>query len=298
MEIYENTVGVKDHHVYLGDELRDADFGVTYEIVHPTKELEGGGVFTEFGLADRVDTGIYRVTLGSTVTGDSDIKEIHFEYQVGGYEVRTSPELLEVIRPYVSLPEYNAMFPFRPLTMADFRVVERSVRRVIDAYCRQSFQLRKNVTKVVPGGSTNALQLPDRLVSLNGVNTNSTAGYSIISSVVHDPSNPWSIHTNTSTSLSPRTSDPLERTDYFRNVRYYVTGDWGWQHVPNEVKDAAAILINDFLDDDSVYREKYIDNIRAADWRMEFAATGNETTGNANADMMLERFRTYRPEIV
>lgn len=298
MEIYENTVHTVYHHVYLGDDLVDADADVTYQVVHPDMPLEGGGFFTEGGPADRVEEGVYRVTLGESVTATKSTKLLHFLYEVDNNSIVTSPEQISVIRPYISLQEYNSRFVFRPLTMRDFRVVERTVRRVIDSYCRQNFQLRSGETKVTYGQSTNALQLPERLVTLTSVRSGSVGGAAIEASVVHDATSPWSIHTNTSTSLSPRQSDPFESTNYFVSQRYYITGDWGWEYVPQEVKDAAAILINDFLDDDAVYREKYIDNIRAADWRMEFAATGNETTGNANADMMLERFRAYRPEIV
>jgi len=56
--------------------------------------------------------------------------------------------------------------------------------------------------------------------------------------------------------------------------------------------------VKEYFCDDAKYREKYIANIRAGDWRMEFRVTGDETTGNANADTLLSGYRNVALAVI
>lgn len=319
MEIYYNSPDFIEYTVYDGKNTADPPGGVTFTVT----DSETGEVID--GLDDKAAVpegdGVYITKLPPFT--DYRTKEITWTYDVEGVTHTTEPELVHIVRPYITLSMYNSQaFDMERLSPIEFKQLESVVRNVIDSYCRQDFQLESD-TKVVPGGSTNVLQLPARLASLNNiaiVNEAVTAGfgyegeygddseferarvdslslYSLNEYVTFDPGNPWQIRRRVGAEHPGR--NPTQRYEFFANGRLYaIDGEWGWKQVPPPVQQAAAILVRDYLDDDSKWREKYVGVVRAADWRMEFFATGNETTGNANADMILERYRNYRWEVV
>lgn len=295
MEVYEGAIETVSHTVYLGDEIVPAD-GVVNAIVY-----DPDGPNPERTLQAEGEEGRYTVPLGQEVTGNHRPKTIEWRYTVSGEDVVTPEESIRVVRPYISINEYNrGVSANDALLPSDFRRLESVARKVIDAYTRQNFQLRKGVKYVVPGGGGSALQLPDRLVNLNeiyvadGSVTTHVSDYSLADYITMDVENPWLLRRRGGVPMNPVT-----RPVFFKREQHYVVeGDWGWPHVPEPVKEAARLLVRDYSDDDALYREKYITVIRAADWRMEFGATGMATTGNANADMMLERYRNYRLEVI
>jgi hypothetical protein len=74
-------------------------------------------------------------------------------------------------------------------------------------------------------------------------------------------------------------------------VEYVVEGVWGYQDVPGDVKQAARLLVQDYSCDESLWRERYIDSVRAGDWRFEFNAQAFAGTGNVQADQILSGYR-------
>lgn len=302
MELFERAVETVGHTVYLGDEIVDPAGSVTAIVTDP---VNGEMPFIANG-----EGGHYTVQLGQSVTGNFRPKTLRWEYTItldnGEPEgVVTPEEPIDIVRPYVSIHEYNRnTHPSDALLVSDFKRLESVARKVIESYTRQSFQLIGPRSMPVTGTGTNALQLPDRLVTLDNITIPEgpsgaavqPSDYSLMNYVIFDPARPWELRKRSTSSAG---MNVLYREEFFRSgTTYVVTGTWGWPLIPQDIAAATALLIRDYSDDDSLYREKYIKVIRAADWRMEFGATGVETTGNANADMMLEKYRNYRPEVI
>jgi hypothetical protein len=79
--------------------------------------------------------------------------------------------------------------------------------------------------------------------------------------------------------------------DYYSNVRYTVTGLWGWLEVPAAVQEAALILIQELSCNESLYRDRYLQSVSYADNRFQFSPMAFAGTGNVKADQLLDSFK-------
>lgn len=301
MEVYRGEVQRIQHTVLISGEVTEPDDSVFYEIVD-----DDGGV-VDFGEADQAldsddnpKPGVYTTNIGTDITDADDHYTIIWSYEIeSSYVERREP--LQVVTPIMTYEHYLETYQksHEVLEYRDFKLLEMTVRKVIESYCNQSFNLESNLSYSIQGDDSDSLMLRRRIVSLDSVqvldpHVNSAGDetpYDITEYVTFDDDDRWSIRRLTSGGIE-RNFSPIYRSQFFRYPKMYkVTGTWGWERIPEDIYHAAGILINDYQCADAKYREKYIDNIRAADWRMEFKLTGSETTGNANADMILSEYR-------
>lgn len=71
---------------------------------------------------------------------------------------------------------------------------------------------------------------------------------------------------------------------------FEITGDWGYKTIPANVKEAAKLLVNDYACSEIAYRDRYLESIRAADWRLQYNSRAWESTGNVRADQLLSDY--------
>lgn len=71
---------------------------------------------------------------------------------------------------------------------------------------------------------------------------------------------------------------------------FEITGDWGYKSVPAPVKEAAKLLVNDYACKEIAYRDRYLESIKASDWRLQYNSRAWESTGNVRADQLLSEF--------
>lgn len=301
-EIYTDSQARLRTSIYVNETLSDPAGGVTIDIIN----LDTNTAVVTGAPATRESIGIYTYTIGPTITGDPSRYKALWHYTIGTEDFERR-EVFRVVVPYVSVRKVQSeMLPDK--TIEEVRNMESLVRHVIEAYCGQTFEYRLNRSKTVMGRGTNTLDLPERLYNLTGLTlgrdltgTIAVESLNVYNYVETDPDNPWQIRRRQYSGLSPRAVEPgiFGSGPFFRSGKMYVvTGDWGWPDVPGGVVKAAEILIDKYFCQEARYRDSYIDNIRAADWRMEFARTGDETTGSANADMILQDFRNMNMVII
>lgn len=78
---------------------------------------------------------------------------------------------------------------------------------------------------------------------------------------------------------------------FAQDITYEITGIWGYKDIPEDVKQAARLLIVDYACDESLWRERYINAIKAGDWRIDFNAAAFTGTGNVSVDQILAAYR-------
>jgi hypothetical protein len=79
-------------------------------------------------------------------------------------------------------------------------------------------------------------------------------------------------------------------TPWSNDYPFKITGKWGYKTVPQNVKEAARLLVNDYACMEIAYRDRYLKRFEAADWKMEFYAQAHAGTGNARADQLLSEY--------
>jgi len=304
LEVYSGTARTLRHTVFLDDEVVVADGDVIISIYDASGDIIQTDVAT---LNDQTPGDeFYSVLLGPDITSDFSPKTFDWSYEIQNVMFITPREELVVVTPYVTFERFLERYPQSNVTYAEFRLVEPVVRKVIDTYCNQTFTRTDNVSYSILGQDSDVLVLPQRSIQVDSVkvldspldSAGKEVEYDITEYTIQDSDDRWSIRRRTSWNVDRKMTPTSNRRLFKYPTRYKVTGSWGWETVPNNVGEAAAILINDYGCADAKYREKYVANIRAGDWRMEFVSTGDETTGNANADMILSGFRNLGISVI
>jgi len=192
--------------------------------------------------------------------------------------------------------------------------MERMVSKFIDSYCGQSFSYEIAKTKTSIGPGSDYLTLPSRLWQLDEVTIlddyitivrdsegnvidRDYSQRSILPYVVLDYDNPWTIRNRRN--IDYVSMSEISNRHLFKNGAIYaITGNWGYQYVPHKVTEAATILVKLYFFDDANYRDRYLTEIMAGNWRMKFRSTGDETTGSANADVLLSAYRNINAAVI
>lgn len=265
-----------------------------------------------------VDDGLATATLPyATSQTEATIRVVlRFNYQ----SVLHEPEkTVDVVTPYLEVHEIKDIIA--GVTEDKARKVESAVRHIINAHCGQSFGYRKDHVVVVEAHGEGALRLPQRLVELKGLSTLTAVlnplsaivvsdgwylkkGWSEEVSVIESDSTYWGgsdvendvlagepgyEKTGHGHIIYAPTSGP-KPTPWKDDYPFTITGDWGYKQVPLPVKEAASLLVSDYSCNEVAYRDKYLESITAADWRLQFNSRSWEYTGNVRADQLLSEF--------
>lgn len=234
-------------------------------------------------------------------------------------EYYTKTFYYDVITPYLEVREVKKVWA--EATTEEAKEIEAAVRHIINAHCGQSFGYREDHTKVIEGHGERALRLPERLVELTGLSTVTSVLNPLSAIIVSDGwylKKGWSeevtaIETDsTYWGASDVTNDVLpgepgyekpghghviyaprsgpNPTVWKDDYPFTITGNWGYTAVPDPVKSAAKLLVNDYACMEALYRDRYLEAITAADWRLQFSSRAWDHTGNVRADQLLSDY--------
>lgn len=252
------------------------------------------------------------------LSSDVNDVEVTWNFTIDSVPEQSFDETIsyEAVTPYLTKQEIKAIYP--EATDQEVVDLEAGVRHIINGHTGQKFGFDKDKTLTVEGHGERALRLPERLVNLTGFATLTAEldirgvivvsdgwylkkGWAGVLAPIENDSTYWSGWTVTSdaapgepgyeqethgTVIAPpgvHSAPTVWRDDY----PFEITGDWGYESVPSPVKEAAKLLVNDYACSEVAYRDRYLQNIQAADWRLQFNANAWVSTGNVRADQLL-----------
>lgn len=176
--------------------------------------------------------------------------------------------------------------------------LERRVRYAIQSYTGQEFG-RFKTTYEVRGSGSSQLVLPAPLLEIHGADF-PTANVQVFNggTLLSYPDHIW---------FGIKDAPPEEVLDqfYYTNGpirvqnnyafndgrRFKISGIWGYHDVPGDVKQAARLLAADYACDESLWRDRYMDSVRAGNWRFEVNELSFQGTGNVVVDQILAKYR-------
>ncbi|QNN98299.1 head-to-tail adaptor [Streptomyces phage LilMartin] len=208
---------------------------------------------------------------------------------------------VDVVTPIVPLSQLAALLEDVP--QEDQYDAEAVVRRIVEAYTGQSFGKFRG-TKDVNGNDSSQLTLPNPLLTFTDISDTQFV-YETSSFVIRGqgwflagaPGAYWTIKDAPPEDVlddfnnviyAPGT---IKKRDFAYNNVYTITGDWGYESVPYPVVQAAKMLISDYACQDSSYRDRYLESMKAADWRIQFTQAAYDGTGNLKADQLLNDYK-------
>jgi hypothetical protein len=232
--------------------------------------------------------------------------EVTWTFSIPGSGSHTSKDIHEVVTPILTVREVQEIWDeSSPQEAFD---LEANIRYIIAAHTGQTFGLR-NETRTVYGADGNTINMPSRLLSLgtfNGATLNPTAyrimgdGWylraTVFGGIPTIRSDYYGVHMDNNGFIS--NPNHINLRVFAQNARFDIAGDWGWEAVPQSVKEAAKLLVNDYACGDSLYRDRFLQSMTAADWRIQFNDGAFSSTGNVRANQLLADYRLRRGWVV
>lgn len=283
----------------MGEIYRDSvNQAVTFDIanVNPSSaKVIRGAVELDAGLSNNGAVIPYEIT---RLDGKFDIEWTYY-VDGGSYTRRDTHEVVTPVFKKAELVEWDSDFAL--LDDAAVNRLEKIIRTVIQETTGQKFYYEYG-TLVLRGNGANTIPLPKRLIQAVGLNDYTG---DLVDQIVQPSNDGWMIHTVRRDSWVDNfySSNPINNpwkdvSKFSEIVEYTLTGYFGYQSLPADIALAAKILAEDYGCDESLWRDRYIDNIRAADWRFQFDKRAFTGTGNVKVDQILQKYTLNRMVIL
>lgn len=278
--------------------------------------VENGVVLQEFQTAVLIAGVGYQLTLPWALTRQDRDLFIDWEmsyYLDGAFYQFTERSEVQIVTPLLPLEEVATIAGLDLVTQRDDVVdLERKVRYVIQSNTGQNFGKFYGVMRSSGNGS-NRLQLPAPLLEFVAFSFDGLLRPNYGVRVINDG---WALASGEVEITSIKQAPPewmLDRFDYtgkiyaplkygrhafMEGVEYTVEGMWGYNDVPANVRQAARLLVQDYSCDESLWRDRYIQTVQAADWRFRFAGQAFSGTGNVQADQLLSGYRRQTMAVI
>lgn len=276
--------------IYKSAQNKAVMLGVTSASGVSAKIIRGTTVLTALVASTSSD---YAASIPYAITNSEGPFSVEWTYTVeSNVYVRTDSH--EIVSP---------LLPLASLNSAEKIEVEQAVRYFIEAYTNNWFGSFSGKL-AFEGTGHDTVELPRRLrsmteISINGVvqslanfvvtgdgmflNRTSPANYEIRQA----PPDDIIIYPN-NVIVAPSVSPVRGFAD---NSLIEITGLWGYEQVPQDVMLAADLLFNDYMCADAAYRNRFVNSIRAGNWRFDLRDDAFAGTGNLTADRLLDKYR-------
>ena len=315
-EIYIDQTSPIKTKIFWGGEIIDADGTVTASIYDITEDATVSPtvnpntvILTLTATKLETDIGTYQIVIPIDYCRRNRRFKIEWNYQISGIST-SHTYYTEVVTPYANMadiwedlnlgtdssdPNYK--------TYHEVQMAEKYARKLIETYTAQFFYLYDE-TQVVYGYGSDILPMPFRVHEIHELYENDVLLIDKINNVnnwLYDPiisESRFGIRVDrtqmidntvyTANGLVPPTIYDLDyRGAFKKDARYTVSGRFGWSSVPDNVEEACIILIKQFFEKDTAWRNKYVKNISAFDWQFEYMEDAHRGTGNLYADQLL-----------
>jgi hypothetical protein len=253
----------------------------------------------------------YDISLSSDVCkyDRSLIVEIQ-SIQVNGYSADSVDVLVK--RPYATVSEiknyFNNSFDGIASTLDDqsdsfIQKLERKARYLINAYTSNEFRFEYKTVGAY-GQNTDLLHLGQRIESFDKITSDDLVIYDstedtpvdLLGATVGIAPSKFGIKVVSEGVNITEWVDqnPLVNPSYFgKDSSYLVRGEYGWKAVPEDIKAATYELINDFMCNDSIYRNKGLKSIQNDSFNIQFADGMLNGTGNLYVDSLLSQYKVW-----
>jgi hypothetical protein len=285
MEVYYQSSSTLRINVIIDEELADPD-GNTVNIT--ITRVSDGVVIVNGQGTTRENPGIYSYVL--TPTNNSVLGKYK---AVWSYTVSAAPYsktmYYDVAVPYTTALEFVNEFPeLTSKTDSEIYRKEKLARSIIDTFCNQKFTFEEaTLKKVYCDRDADYLSLPDRCYTLTSILLNNTDD--LTSEVeLYDE---FTVKPKVmATHLYDRTRDFWAYHYFVRDMVYYVTGNWGWVSVPDDISQATRLLMRDYFEDNTLLRQHGIYQTRMGD--LEFRQNRDfwASTGNYDVDILISNY--------
>lgn len=252
--------------------------------------------------------GVYSYMLAGNYTLTQRVLEVRWLYVLDGftytesnfYAVETTYADHSEIIDFLNFGAKPSDPNFHPIS--EIASAEKIARTIIDGYTGQKFSKRSGSQEVFGKGS-DACQLTEKMITIEKVWENDML---LIDNTVDPVYNTFGFGLELSpTGFAARIinagwdvrydnqMDPtISNYGRFRDgSRYKFQGTIGYKYVPEDIKIATMLLVNDILSNDYNWRNKYLSKVDLSEISFEMSKGAFNGTGNITVDNILDQYR-------
>lgn len=296
--------------IYSDGVLQQVDSGtyVTLSIYDADNDSTPITGFSGLTATDEDPEGIYSYLLTPAITSVNRTLEVQWTYTVGGI-LATETDFYKVESTYASVSEVVDFLQFgldpSSLNYVEPKAIvnaEKVARIIIEGYTGIKFYTYYGSQETY-GIGANTIQLTEKMLNIDQMYENQILVYDGTQNPVYDTF-------GYNTEISPTGyqlriwypafpdgwNNEMDPTIYeagrFRDgYLYKFVGQIGYKYVPEDIKLATMLLINDVLSNDYNWRNKYLAKVNLSEISFEMAKGAFNGTGNITVDNILDQYR-------
>lgn len=201
---------------------------------------------------------------------------------------------IDIVRPYSSI---TSLVSALKITTSQATEYERLARYIIDSHTGGFSFIRKE--KEFIGAGTDELLIDEPIYKLYKVYENGELLYDVDSANNYE-SFKINKQLNAIVLDIPETNrinypkvwrDRFLDIDFHEGYEYVVDADFGWVVIPQDIQEASELLVQDIVEDNLKYVNKYIESFDNDDFKIKFSKNWTASTGNRIVDRILERYQ-------
>lgn len=201
---------------------------------------------------------------------------------------------IDIIRPYSIPSSLASAFSIRLSEAIEY---ERLARYIIDSHTGGFTFMRKQ--KEFIGTGNDELLIDEPIYKLYKIYENGELLYDVDSDnnesdyKIHKQLNAIVLDIPESNRLNYKKvwRDRYLDTDFYEGYEYLVDADYGWKVIPEDIKEASILLVQDIVQDNLKYVNKYIESFDNDDFKIKFVKNFSAGTGNKLVDIILEKYQ-------
>ena len=301
--------------VYSDGVLTQADSLPTLTIYDADNDASPIAGLDSVTVVDEPEAGKYSFLLTQVATNSVKVLELKWSYVLNGLEI-VQTDFYKVETPYSQVNEIIDFLNFGVSpsdinyhSVSEIETAEKIARTIIDGYTGIKFYLRNDSQEIFGVGS-DAIQLIERMTSIDKMYEN---GVLVVDNTVTPAYNQFGYGIElTQTGYVARLLNPGWDVRYddqvdtnilyygkFRDgARYKFVGDIGYKYVPEDIKQASMLLVNDLLSNDYAWRNKYLSKVNLSEISFEMSKGAFNGTGNVTVDNILDQYRNINMMII
>lgn len=264
-------------------------------------------------IIDQDYPGEYQFIVPSQFLQYDRVLKVEWTYSVNSVVIKET-DYLYIVTPYCTVDEIAEELGFS-MRSEDTNYMQyekiQSAQRLATMLINNElgFSLgKKSSTVIAYGSGADVLSLPTRIISISSLKENDElvidTNYNIFGYDVEVTETNYAIRI-----VPPNPGDNIaeqEQFDFtglnkgqFRDgYRYEITGVFGWNYIPQEIKQCVFLLINDILCNENTWRSKYVKKINNGQMSVELSSLAYTGTGNALVDSILQKFKMIQAVVI
>jgi len=294
--------------VYNNGVLTQADSIPTLSIYDADNDGSPITGFSHLTANDEAPSGLYSFLLTPAITNINRVLEIRWTYTIGGVTV-TQTDFYAVETPYSNVYETIDFLGFgsvpSDINYVDPKLIanaEKLARTIIEGYTGIKFYTYYGGQEIY-GIGADTIHLTERMINLDKIYENeilvydntqdpayNTFGYSTVISPTGYELRIW--YPGWQDGWNNQMDPTILYSGRFRDgYLYRFVGQVGYKYVPEDIKLASMLLIQDILSNDYNWRNKYLHKVDLSEISFEMAKGAFNGTGNIAVDNILDQYR-------